>query len=401
MTLATRCPTCGTVFRVVQDQLRVSQGWVRCGRCSEAFNALESMVEVPTVLTPEVAPQPAADTFAATDFGPTAVMEWPDAGTVAETEPSAPMPAPLPSSPPSAVQTEVASVPTPPSDEDSAYVLDDPPPPGTGSLLDLPLGINLIASDGAMGLGTLPEQGPNDRAEPTFDVVDEPAEPVDVLDPSATTTPGPVEAAPFFVLAQATGSAQAAPAMPVLDRIGADPVAAEPPARAPSFLVQAERAERWRRPGVRIALSLLALVGGLGLLAQVAYTFRDRLAATVPALRPALAQGCMVLGCRVGEFQQIESLSVESSGLVPVEGAPVYRLTVTLRNRASVEVAAPALDLALTDAQGKPISRRVLQMSDLYLPLRTLKAGSELPIQASLGIGDRPVSGYTVEIFYP
>jgi hypothetical protein len=30
----------------VQDQLRVSEGWVRCGRCSEAFNALESMVDL-------------------------------------------------------------------------------------------------------------------------------------------------------------------------------------------------------------------------------------------------------------------------------------------------------------------------------------------------------------------
>ena len=79
----------------------------------------------------------------------------------------------------------------------------------------------------------------------------------------------------------------------------------------------------------------------------------------------------------------------------------MYRLSVTLRNRAGVEVAAPALDLALTDAQGRPIARRVLQMSDLYLPLRALKPGSELPIQVPLGIADRPVSGYTIEIFYP
>jgi hypothetical protein len=34
-------------------------------------------------------------------------------------------------------------------------------------------------------------------------------------------------------------------------------------------------------------------------------------------------------------------------------------------------------------------------MSDLNLPLRTLKPGSELPIQVPLGIADRPVSGYT------
>jgi len=46
MSLATRCTACGTVFRVVQDQLKVSEGWVRCGRCSETFNALEGLFDL-------------------------------------------------------------------------------------------------------------------------------------------------------------------------------------------------------------------------------------------------------------------------------------------------------------------------------------------------------------------
>ena len=48
--LATRCSACDTVFRVVPDQLRVSEGWVRCGRCSEVFNALEGLVDLETGL---------------------------------------------------------------------------------------------------------------------------------------------------------------------------------------------------------------------------------------------------------------------------------------------------------------------------------------------------------------
>ena len=39
MSLATRCTACGTVFRVVQDQLKVSEGWVRCGRCDRLQRA--------------------------------------------------------------------------------------------------------------------------------------------------------------------------------------------------------------------------------------------------------------------------------------------------------------------------------------------------------------------------
>src|SRR5512139_594699 len=65
MSLATRCTSCGTVFRVVQDQLKVSEGWVRCGRCNEVFNALEGLFDLeresPSELpAPSIARQAAA-----------------------------------------------------------------------------------------------------------------------------------------------------------------------------------------------------------------------------------------------------------------------------------------------------------------------------------------------------
>ena len=53
MSLATRCTACGTVFRVVQDQLKVSEGWVRCGRCSEVFNALDGLFDLERDALPE------------------------------------------------------------------------------------------------------------------------------------------------------------------------------------------------------------------------------------------------------------------------------------------------------------------------------------------------------------
>jgi len=46
LTLATRCTSCATVFRVVQDHLKVSEGWVRCGRCDTVFNALEQLFDL-------------------------------------------------------------------------------------------------------------------------------------------------------------------------------------------------------------------------------------------------------------------------------------------------------------------------------------------------------------------
>jgi predicted Zn finger-like uncharacterized protein len=43
MSLITRCPACGTQFRVVADQLKISEGWVRCGKCREVFDAPVNM----------------------------------------------------------------------------------------------------------------------------------------------------------------------------------------------------------------------------------------------------------------------------------------------------------------------------------------------------------------------
>ena len=57
MSLATRCPACGTVFRVVSDQLKVSEGWVRCGRCSEVFNAAQRLFELEADAAPATPPQ--------------------------------------------------------------------------------------------------------------------------------------------------------------------------------------------------------------------------------------------------------------------------------------------------------------------------------------------------------
>jgi len=43
--MITRCPGCGTAFRVTPDQLAARQGKVRCGRCAAVFDARETMQE--------------------------------------------------------------------------------------------------------------------------------------------------------------------------------------------------------------------------------------------------------------------------------------------------------------------------------------------------------------------
>ena len=58
MSLVTRCPACATTFKVVRDQLRISDGWVRCGRCSHVFDATLDLHESPDGSAPANAPAP-------------------------------------------------------------------------------------------------------------------------------------------------------------------------------------------------------------------------------------------------------------------------------------------------------------------------------------------------------
>ena len=45
MHLVTRCPACGTAFRVQRDQLAAHFGTVRCGKCGSVFNGVAALVE--------------------------------------------------------------------------------------------------------------------------------------------------------------------------------------------------------------------------------------------------------------------------------------------------------------------------------------------------------------------
>mgnify|MGYP001809764915 CR=1 FL=1 len=328
MSLATRCSACGTVFRVVSDQLRVSEGWVRCGRCSQVFNALESLVDLETGL-------PRRDGTAG-----------PDAMSLDVAQPAArPGAPPLPAAAAAAADAPVDPVAVQLAREFASTSAPETRPPQASELFAPPLA------------------GP--------DAADRPLQPT----PTAARAPRRTKA-----------------------KAGA---------AAPSFVREADRAARWRRPGVRLALSATAVLAGALLLAQLAHTWRDRLAAQQPALAPLLQAGCQLLGCELGAARVLEALAVESSGLVRVERSNLYKLQVSLRNRAPHDVALPALDLSLTDARGELIARRVLRPAEFGESAATIAAGRDLNLQATLQSAatadgaPRVIAGYTVELFYP
>ncbi|MBI3156796.1 MAG: DUF3426 domain-containing protein, partial [Burkholderiales bacterium] len=173
------------------------------------------------------------------------------------------------------------------------------------------------------------------------------------------------------------------------------------PAALPEFIRRADRAARWRRPGVRAALALLALAMAVLLAVQTALMDHDGLAARWPAAAPALARLCAIAGCKVEPPRRIEALAVIGSSLLRGAEPGSYQLAVTLRNRDRGAVRLPAFDLVLSDAQGRLLVRRVLQPHELGADGDRIDAGAELALAALLRAGDEPVVGYAVEIFYP
>lgn len=92
MSHVTQCPACSTHFRVVVDQLKISDGWVRCGQCGEVFDARVSMQPWPVQPWP-VQPSPVPPAQAVPDTAFDAVPD-PEALPVPQTETAAPLPLP-------------------------------------------------------------------------------------------------------------------------------------------------------------------------------------------------------------------------------------------------------------------------------------------------------------------
>ena len=68
MSLITRCPACQTSFRVVPDQLRISEGRVRCGQCEEVFDGAAHLQQEPSPAEPPAAPSQSAEVPPVVDF---------------------------------------------------------------------------------------------------------------------------------------------------------------------------------------------------------------------------------------------------------------------------------------------------------------------------------------------
>lgn len=392
MSLATRCSACGTAFRVVQDQLKVSEGWVRCGRCGEVFNAIEGLFDLdrdPPAPAPAHAPVQAPAHFSGAPLAPSAAHMPVPASSAASHVAS---PAAEPGGPGAAASGPSGSP------EDAALA---------------PAARFLVAPDARVAQA--PASSPDDEdAATAYEVLDSRFLDQSTYRPERHRERGSDDFADARFdsdLPADEDSAAASPpaAAPGAGAEGADTRSRRPRRRSkvrtvsdatPEFLRRAERAERWKRPAVRALLAGSAVVLLLGLAGQVVFHFRDAWAARQPALAPWLAEGCRWVGCQLGAPRRIDDVVVDSSSLTRLAAIDGYRLTVLVRNRGDGPLATPWIELNLTDADGRLVARRSLDPV-AFRAATTLAPRQDATLTLEFTTPGHRIAGYTVEAFYP
>ncbi len=153
---------------------------------------------------------------------------------------------------------------------------------------------------------------------------------------------------------------------------------------------------------MRAALLGCSLILLLLLILQVISHNRDSIAARSPFAASVLTGVCARWNCTIGAPRSIHELAIESSSLSKIAGQPkTVKLSVLLRNRSDIELAVPAVELSLTDFEGKLIAKKALMPDDFQVDPPRIASGAELPLQLLISTQEQRVAGYTVELFYP
>jgi predicted Zn finger-like uncharacterized protein len=380
MALATRCPNCHALFRVVADQLKLRGGLVRCGACRHVFDAIGSLTYVD-----DAPPAAGASTSVAKAkaTGPLTLRISPE--QLSELKPARtpggerPRPLDDVNGPSHDAATGAAA-------RDAEVHAEKPRPSIEEEIAESTVPTLLAPGADAIGRSTRPNETARDERRTTAD--DEEAE-----------------------RREREQRRQRRAERRAREELAARPVETDAPhepaleAADPDFLRKGESAAR---TGFSVffgggSVLLLAL-----LLAQLAVMFRTELATRWPPVRPGLVQLCEVFGCTVGWPARADLLAVVGTELQAIPGTDVLELTAVVRNRAGFKLALPAIEVTLTDTQNRALARKVFAPVD-YLASsgepssridEGLAAGSDYTIRIAFEARGLSAVGFVVYPFY-
>src|SRR6266480_4333173 len=430
----TVCPKCALTLVVSAEDLRVAQGYVRCGRCSSVFNALARLTEegqiaaesfeteapapaaspTPPPAPPDASPQSVTDEDAipedALEFDPTTT----DVASVFVEPP----PNPLWTAATGTFKAMVAAnQEAAPAQQPDSRSEEAAPAQNSDSQVDVELDAELLASILHIDLPEPP--APRETPPPAARQAPPPA-PREMPPPAArqaappapreTPPPAARQAAPPAPRAPPPAAAQEAPRPAARETPPPGP-APEAPVTARSVASQA-RAPRRMRLGEDLSAStrtarllphLWHAGSGLAvllLLAQIVNHYRDELAATTRFHRPITALYAS-LGVRLAPHWDLRAYEVHQLG-ASVEPASAGLITVraSVKNAAAQPQPLPVLRVTLQDRFGNRIAARDVA-PPMYLPHATpgsafLSAGQR--IDAEMGFVDPGANAVGFEI---
>jgi predicted Zn finger-like uncharacterized protein len=417
----TICPKCALTLVVTAEDLRVAQGYVRCGRCSSVFNALARLTEEGQTSeeSAETAPPPPA----ASQTPPPAPRDAPPQSVIDEDA----IPEDALEFDPS--KTDVASVfveppPNPQwtaatgtfkamiaANQEAAPAQDPDAPQDSDSQIDVEIDPELLASILHIDLAPpAPPQAPRpaeretpapalpETPPPAARQATPPATPQKALRPAEREAPAPApRETPPPPARQATPLAGPAPEAPVKARSAASQ------ARAPRKMRLGEEL----RAGAATARLLPRLwLAGTGLaalllLVQIVNHYRDELAATARFHRPITALYAS-LGVQLAPHWDLRAYEVHQLGASVEPGSSgLITVRASVKNAAAQPQPLPVLRVTLQDRFGNRIAARDVA-PPLYLPRATAPASALLSvgqrIDAEMGFVDPGANAVGFEI---
>ncbi len=387
--MRTRCPACGTVFRVTSEQLRLKAGKVRCGRCESVFNAFDALV------ADDLQPiAPSVEHSAVPHDVEQSAVETVSHDVVTE-----------PEALPAASAAEFVQSVTDPELDTSGHVEEPTLPPAdlaADEYRDLAVDVEPI---------DFSRQLPDDKFEDEEVVAEVPVESVieaqvevqaeelierdlqedisspissDINDETPEESAQAARQAGLFAVRELNET-------PAFNRWSAASIVSGPDLGG--FAEEPARRAVW--PFV-VAVFLLSV----GLLGQLLYHFRTDVVLHFPEAG-ALYQFAAV---DVPLPRNPELVGIEASDLQADNARGLFVLQATLKNRASYAQAWPALELSLTNTNDTVVTRRVIFAQE-YLPPGTkaeaFAANGEIAVRLWIEARDIGAAGYRLYVFYP
>lgn len=412
--MLTQCPYCLTLFRVGPEHLRAAEGQVRCSRCNQIFNALESLQEVPSPFTTDSMPEADNDSAPLTQDAPHSssestdadqpdnreVTDWQFSQQDAHADTFEPfLPELKPEQQPQEVLEDILE------QDDGLEPAPDYLDIGTESQMS-----ELLDQDSSSLL--LPDNDPPTQETEPGDAGFIKAKIVSFTGPYPNSDNEPVEELEPYPMQEPDFEDSILKDEAIDEQLGKPDYDSVPALRDEEIIEETAgdedralrfEAEETTRP--RDKHRRLWLIGSLLLLiplcAQLAWHFRDNLIQH-DAGRQTLGLICGVVGCQVPVRRDLERIIIDGRNLTTHPDKPdTLQLQLSLVNTAPFEQPFPQLALSLFNDKGSLIARRLFTpeqyLPEHFKPTQPMPKAESVLVQMDLVDPGKEVTGFSFD----